>query len=135
MPEKESEPPQFNPRTILEAGASVRRSSAARSIKRPISRRAASMAPRVAPLDWRVSLASRPGKGPVAPPPPPPLSKKPPDSPPRRFDGAARAAARLQGQPRQPAGYGRLRPQVVFDLVGLASRSEEHTSELQSLRH
>ncbi len=34
MPEKESDPPQFRPRTIFEAGVSLRWSAAARSMKR-----------------------------------------------------------------------------------------------------
>ena len=59
IPEKESEPPQFSPSTILDAGASVRFSAAACSMKRAISRRAASVAPRVPPLPCSVSPASR----------------------------------------------------------------------------
>ena len=34
MPEKESDPPQFSPSTIFEAGSSTRCSAAARSMKR-----------------------------------------------------------------------------------------------------
>ena len=49
MPENESDPPQFNPRASLLAGASVRFSAAARSINSRISFRAASTVPRVPP--------------------------------------------------------------------------------------
>jgi len=58
MPEKESDPPQFSPSTSFEAGVSVRLSAAARSRNLEISRRAASTAPRVPPLDCSVTPAS-----------------------------------------------------------------------------
>jgi hypothetical protein len=54
MPEKESEPPQFSPSTIFETGISTRLQAAAASMKRAISRRAASTVARVPPLSCRV---------------------------------------------------------------------------------
>src|SRR5579885_1329804 len=50
MPLKESDPPQFSPRTIFDAGVSTRFSFDARPIIRSISRRAASTVARVPPL-------------------------------------------------------------------------------------
>jgi hypothetical protein len=67
MPENESEPPQFSPSTMREAGTSTRSSAAPCSIIRVISARAAATAPRVPPLDCSVMPTSRLLRGALGP--------------------------------------------------------------------